>query len=78
MIGSGQLAGASSPAQPPRSDSSQRRQKEVQIQQACEQQDLQLLIRLADSSGGLLDDHFRQLACKTLSSNPRLQVQPVC
>jgi hypothetical protein len=57
------------------SDSSEKAPKEVQIQQACEQQDLQLLIQLADSSGGLLEDRFRQLACKTLSDNPRLWCQ---
>jgi hypothetical protein len=74
----GQLADAASSEQQTMSDSSDRRQKRVQIQQACEQQDVQLLVQLADSSGGLLDDHFRQLACKTLSSNPCLQIQSVC
>lgn len=58
------------------SDSSEKSLKGTQIQQACEKQDLQLLVRLADSPGGLLDDQFRRLACKTLAINPRWQNQP--
>jgi len=52
------------------SDSSTRSSKAVQIQNACEQKDFQLLVQLADSPGGLLEDHFRRLAWPILLACP--------
>ena len=39
--------------------------KADKIEQACRERDLDCLIRLADTSGGLLEDRLRQLACMT-------------
>lgn len=55
----------------PGSDSVDKGSKRGQIKQACEQQNVQLLVQLADTPGGLLDDGLRQLACETPSFNPR-------
>ena len=39
--------------------------KADEIEQACRERDLNRLIRLADTSGGLLEDRLRQMACMT-------------
>ena len=46
-------------------NSSGRGSKADKIEQACREKDLDCLIRLADTSGGLLEDRLRQLACMT-------------
>jgi hypothetical protein len=48
--------------------------KKDAIRQACQDQDIDQLIRLTETPGGLLDDSLRQTACKhcmpsTLSSS---------
>jgi hypothetical protein len=58
--------------QPSQSDSIEKRSKRRQIQQACEQKDVERLAQLANSPGGLLDDGLRQTACETPSFNLRL------
>lgn len=70
---SGRRAGVASPEQQqPALDNTETVSKREQIQQACEHRDTYRLVQLADSSGGLIDDGLRQLACKTLSANLRL------
>lgn len=39
--------------------------KQQAITSACERRDLPQLAKLADSEGGLLEDHFRQSACES-------------
>lgn len=39
------------------------RMKSNEINQACQQRDTDWLIKLADSSGGLLEDQLRRVAC---------------
>ena len=46
-------------------DKAQRREKEQEIQHACEEGSVDRLVELADSVGGLLDDALRQAACKS-------------
>lgn len=45
------------------SSSGQNLKKEA-IRQACENKDIDRLVRLTESSGGLLDDALRRTACK--------------
>ena len=40
--------------------------KADKIERACLERDLDCLIRLSDTSGGLLEDRLRQLACMTI------------
>lgn len=44
-------------------------EKRHAILQACEQCDLNRLVQLTDSPGGLLDDELRRLACKSATSS---------
>ncbi len=44
-------------------DKARQDRKEQAIRRACEQDDVDKLVELADSVGGLLDDTLRQLAC---------------
>lgn len=69
-------AGTAPSDQPPTSDNCDATWKRVQIERACEKADLQHLVRLAESHGGLLDDNLRQLACETYSL-PACDASPV-
>jgi hypothetical protein len=69
MAANGDLAALSSrvaerqpqePSSPPQSDDKAKR-----ILTACRDNDLNALIELATSAGGLVDDEIRQTACKT-------------
>ena len=45
--------------------------KGLEIRRACEQDNVDKLVELADSVGGLLDDTLRQFACQAV---PRLKM----
>lgn len=49
--------------------------KRVAISTACREGDIEALIKLADSTGGLLDDEFRATACKLLVQLRRLKTE---
>ena len=60
-------AAANAISQPTQSDNSKTIAKRGQVEQASKSADLRHLVQLADSTGGLLDDSLRQLACETSS-----------
>jgi len=44
------------------------------IRRACQEHDVKALVEYATSKDGLVDDDLRQLACRLLSTLPRLLV----
>jgi len=50
-------------------------EKRAAITTACREGDVEALVKLADSAGGLLDDDFRATACKLLVQLKRLKTE---